>query len=59
VKKKTPAVPVASTPIWEGLESFVRSRIQETVQSILEEEVTTLLGRGRSERREAVDAASG
>jgi len=59
MNKKTPAVPVASTPMWENLESFVRTRIQETVQSILEEEVTTLLGRGRSERREAVDAAPG
>ena len=51
MKKKTPVVPVTSTPMWEKLESFVRTRIQETVQSILEEEVTTMLGRGRSERR--------
>ncbi len=59
MRKKTPAVPVTSTPIWEGLESFVRTRIQETIQAVLEEEVTALLGRGRSERRAAVDAAPG
>ncbi len=51
MKKKTAVVPVTSTPMWEKLESFVRARVQETVQSILEEEVTTMLGRGRSERR--------
>ena len=57
--KKTPIVPVTSTPMWESLENFVRTRIQETVQSILEEEMTTMLGRGRSERRCAVDGTSG
>lgn len=59
MKKKTPVVPATSTPMWEDLESFVRARVQETVQSILEEEVTTMLGRGRSERRLSVDATSG
>jgi len=58
MKEKTPVEPVTSTPMWENLESFVRTRIQETVQTILEEEVT-MLGRGRSERRLAVDATYG
>ena len=59
MKNKTPVVPVPSTPMWEKLESFVRTRVRETVQSILEEEMTTMLGRGRSERRLSVDATSG
>ena len=35
---------------------MARERIQEFVQSLLEEEVTALVGRRKSERREAVDA---
>ena len=42
---------------WERLEGFVRREVQGFVQAILEEEVTELLGRGKSERRKAVDAA--
>ncbi len=59
MKKKTPAGPCSSMPTWETLEGFVRTRIQETVQSVLEEEVTALLGRGRSQRMAAVDGVSG
>ena len=44
---------------WETLEGFVRREVQGFVQAILEEEVTALLGRGKSERRKAVDAAPG
>ena len=46
-------------PTWETLEEFVRTKIQETVQSVLEEEPTAFLGRGRSERRAGVDVARG
>ncbi len=45
-----------SRTIWESLEAMARERIREFVQSLLEEEVTALVGRGKSERREAVDA---
>lgn len=45
-----------SRSIWESLEAMARERIQEFVQSLLEEEVTALVGRRKSERREAVDA---
>ena len=45
-----------SRSIWESLETMARERIQEFVQSLLEEEVTALVGRRKSERREAVDA---
>jgi transposase-like protein len=44
-----------SRTIWESLEALARERIQEFVQSLLEEEVTSLVGRRKSERREAVD----
>ena len=45
-----------SRMIWESLEAMARERIQGFVQALLEEEVTALVGRRKSERREAVDA---
>ena len=45
-----------SRTIWESLEAMARERIQEFVQGLLEEEVTSLVGRRKSERREAMDA---
>ena len=49
----------SSRPIWETLEGMVREKVQEFIQQIMEEEVTELLGREKSERRSAVDAAAG
>jgi len=49
----------STTPTWESLEEFVRERVQDLIQRVLEEEVTELLGREKSERREAVDAVVG
>ena len=40
---------------WDDLEEWVRSKVQELIQSVLEEEVTELLGRKKSDRRQAVD----
>ena len=48
-----------STPTWECLEALVREKAQEMVQRILEEEVTELLGREKSERKTVVDPAPG
>ncbi|TLN08537.1 IS256 family transposase, partial [bacterium] len=45
--------------VWEELEGWVRVKVQQFVQSVLEEEVTEFLGRSRSERRVAVDAETG
>ena len=45
-----------SRTIWESLEALARERIQGFVQSLLEEEVTALVGRRKSERREVVDS---
>ncbi len=50
---------VASNVTWEALEGLARQKIQRWVQALLEEEITELLGRGRSERRGEVDAPSG
>lgn len=44
---------------WEKLEAWVRSQVQEWIQSLLEEEVTELLGRGWYERRQRIDASQG
>ena len=48
-----------SSPTWETLEAFARQSMQQLLQRLLEEEVDGLLGRGRYERREAVDPAAG
>src|SRR2546426_12005204 len=53
----TPEPNASST--WERLEDFVREHVQRFIQALLEEEVTELLGRTRSARREAVDATPG
>jgi transposase-like protein len=41
--------------VWDQLEEWVRGQVQQLIQTILEEEVTQLLGRQKSERRQAVD----
>lgn len=45
--------------MWESLEGLVREKAQEMIQQILEEEVTELLGRQKSERKVSVDSAPG
>ena len=40
----------STRPMWESLEGAVREKAQEFIQQILEEEVTELLGREKSER---------
>jgi len=59
VRKKIPAAPVSSMPTWDTLEAFVRMQIQATMQSVLEEELSVFLGRGKSERRGDIDSAAG
>ena len=49
----------ASRIVWDNLEEWVRRKVQEFVQSLLEEEVTELLARKKSERRKAVDSSPG
>ncbi len=57
-KKNTESV-AASSPTWETLEAFARPSMQQLLQRMLEEEVDGVLGRGRYERRDAVDAGAG
>ena len=45
--------------MWETLEGMLREKAQEFIQQIMEEEVTELLGREKSERRSTVDWAEG
>jgi transposase-like protein len=60
VKEQNTASPSASSQgWWDQLEAFARDRIQGWLQSLLEEEVTTWLGRPKSARRAAVDAPAG
>jgi transposase-like protein len=52
--------PVAGSRIaWQHLEGWIRSEVEAFVQRLLEDEVTEVLGRGKSVRREAVDAPMG
>ena len=41
----------SSSDVWEYLEELVRVKVREFIQALLEDEVTELLGRGKSERR--------
>ena len=49
----------SSRPMWETLEGMVREKAQEFIQQIMEEEVTELLGREKSERKTVVDPVPG
>lgn len=46
-------------PEWAALEEFARLKIQGWIQDLLNEEITELLGRQKSERRGSVDANEG
>ena len=59
MKKKTTELASESRATWENLERALRGRVQAWLQDLLEEEVTELLGRGKSERAQMVDAAPG
>ena len=60
MRKDTVGTGTESTiPTFEVLESLVREQAQSFIQRILDEEVTELLGRGKSERIEGVDSAKG
>lgn len=59
MKEKSTETGAESRPTWESLEAFARQGKQRLLQQLLEEEVEDVLGRGRYERRETVDAAAG
>ncbi|MBM4184600.1 MAG: IS256 family transposase [Gemmatimonadetes bacterium] len=59
MRKDTAGAGSESTVEWTALEGFVRGKVQELIQAVLEEEVTELLGRRKSERRAGVDPGEG
>ena len=59
MEKHTTELPVASSPTWEHLETWLRSKMRESLQDLLEAEVDELLGRCKSARRKTVDSAPG
>ena len=46
----------SSSIIWNNLETMVRMKVREFIQSLLEAEIEELLGRQKSERRKPVDS---
>ena len=56
MEKETTIRSESSRVIWDNLEEWVRKKVQDFIQSLLEEEVTELLGRQKSVRRQAVDS---
>ena len=48
-----------SRPSYAELDEWMRLKMQELIQDVLEEEVTDFLGRARSVRRAAADAEAG
>jgi len=59
MEKHTTQGPVASSPTWERLETWLRSKMREWLQDLLDAEVDELLGRRKSARRKAVDSVRG
>jgi transposase-like protein len=57
--KQTTTGGQTSRIVWDNLEEWVRRKVQEFIQSLLEEEITELLGRKKSERRKVVDSPAG
>ena len=55
--KQTTTGNQASRVVWDNLEEWARKKVQEFIQSLLEEEIAELLGRQKSERRKAVDSS--
>lgn len=55
MEKQTTTRDEASNVGWDDLEEWVRAKVQELIQSVLEEEITELLGRSKAVRRPAVD----
>lgn len=58
MEKKSSEGVFGSRDIWQDLEAMARERIQRFVQELLEEEVTELVGRRKSERRGWVEEAA-
>ena len=56
MEKQTTNETEPSRVVWDNLEEWIRGKVQEFIQSVMEDEITELLGREKSERRMAVDS---
>ena len=54
--KQSTQVKESSSIIWNNLEEMVRLKVREFIQTLLEAEIDDLLGRQKSERRQAADS---
>ena len=59
MRRQTTETASESRPEWDTLEHWLRDRMQDLVQHVLEEEVTEFLGRAKSARRSDTDNDSG
>jgi transposase-like protein len=59
IPKQDNSPSVSSEVVFQELDSWLRLKIQGFIQQMLEEEVTELLGRPKSRRREVLDSSSG
>lgn len=59
MEKQTTEPTSESRVTWEHLEAWVRNKMREWLQELLDAEVDDLLGRRKSERRQAVDGTPG
>jgi putative transposase len=55
MEKLTTVKGESSRQVWDSLEEMVREQVRGFIQTLLEDEVTELLGRGKSERRGVLD----
>lgn len=59
MEKRSTGRAQSSSTEWESLEEWMRAQVQKLIQATLEEEITELLGRVKSERRRLVDCPVG
>jgi putative transposase len=59
MKKQSTSQTDESSITWNNLEQWIRGQVQNFIQGVLEEEVTDLLGRQKSVRRQPVNTSAG
>jgi putative transposase len=59
MKKQSTGKTDESSITWNNLEQWIRGHVQNFIQGVLEEEVTDLLGRQKSVRRQPVATSAG
>ncbi len=59
IRKEDNSTSQSSKVVFQELDSWIRIKLQGFIQQILEEEVSELLGRSKSQRRKAIDSEAG